>query len=244
MAREYFAAYHSYLESIEPLNDAERGRLFAACLGYSKSGAEPKLEGNERFIWPTIRAQIERDKKNYDERCQANRQNAKRRYAKESDRMRTSAKTAKEKEKEKEKETEKEKTKTKTTEKEKENNLSFPGGKEREGAVAPSADKPRRSLCPTLGEIKTYCLENGYKIDAQRFYDFYEAKGWRIGSSPMKNWQAAVRTWAGREAEKKKEEEMETGNPFKRLLMQEIAREKEEREAQTSILWANPTKRE
>ncbi len=61
---------------------------------------------------------------------------------------------------------------------------------------------------------------------------------------PMKNWQAAVRTWAGREAEKKKEEEMETGNPFKRLLMQEIAREKEEREAQTSILWANPTERE
>ncbi len=117
-----------------------------------------------------------------------------------------------------------EKEKLNAKEKEKENALSFPLGKEREGAVAPCADKPRRSLCPTLGEIKTYCLENGYKIDAQRFYDFYEAKGWRIGSSPMKNWQAAVRTWAGREAEKEKAEAFDTENPFKRMLMEEMAK--------------------
>ena len=35
MPREYFCAYHSYLKSIELLNDSERGRLFTACLQYS-----------------------------------------------------------------------------------------------------------------------------------------------------------------------------------------------------------------
>lgn len=62
MAREYFAAYHSYLKSVEPLNDAERGRLFTACLSYSMTGAEPELRGNENFVWPSIREQIARDK--------------------------------------------------------------------------------------------------------------------------------------------------------------------------------------
>ena len=232
MAREYFAAYHSYLKSIEPLSDAARGRLFAACLDYSKSGTEPQLNGSERFVWPSIREQIDRDKQNYETRCERNRKNgALGGVAKAGKRGKAQAKPSerpqtppKEKEKEKEKETEKEKTKTKTTEKEKENNLSFPLGKKREGAIAPCADKPRRSLCPTLGEIKDYCLENGYKIDAQRFYDFYEAKGWRIGTSPMKNWQAAVRTWAGREAEKEKAEAFDTENPFKRMLMEEMAK--------------------
>ena len=64
MAREYVCLYHSYLKSVEPLNDAERGRLFTACLTYSMTGAEPDLRGNERFVWPTIREQIDRDTKN------------------------------------------------------------------------------------------------------------------------------------------------------------------------------------
>ncbi len=28
--------------------------------------------------------------------------------------------------------------------------------------------------------------------------DFYESKGWRVGSSAMKDWKAAVRTWEQR----------------------------------------------
>ncbi len=69
MAREFFCAYHSYLKSIEPLNDAERGRLFTACLEYSATGAAPDLRGNERFVWPTIREQIDRDAAKYESHC-------------------------------------------------------------------------------------------------------------------------------------------------------------------------------
>lgn len=101
MAQEYFCAYHSYLESMEPLGDAEIGRLFKALLVYSKTGAEPDLRGNERFIFPTMKQQIDRDAKKYEARCEQNRQNVLQRYTGADDGIRASAKPTKEKEKEK-----------------------------------------------------------------------------------------------------------------------------------------------
>lgn len=52
---------------------------------------------------------------------------------------------------------------------------------------------------PTIEEIREYCLEEGYNVDAEQFYNFYESKGWLVGKSPMKNWRAAVCTWVKRE---------------------------------------------
>lgn len=51
---------------------------------------------------------------------------------------------------------------------------------------------------PTIEEIRQYCQEKGVNVDAEQFYNFYESKGWLIGKSPMKNWRAAVATWAKR----------------------------------------------
>ena len=67
MDRPYFCAYHSYLEAMEPLNDAERGRLFTACLTYSMTGEVPRLTGNERFVFPSLRGQIDRDNQRFAE---------------------------------------------------------------------------------------------------------------------------------------------------------------------------------
>ena len=105
MAREFFCAYHSYLKSIEPLTDAEKGRLFVSCLQYSMTGATPDLRGNERFLFPMMKEQIDRDNKKYSDKCEKQRQNAKMRWdATACQCMPTDAKHAKEKEKEKEKE--------------------------------------------------------------------------------------------------------------------------------------------
>jgi hypothetical protein len=30
---------------------------------------------------------------------------------------------------------------------------------------------------------------------ANKFYNFYESKGWMIGKNKMKNWKAAIKTW-------------------------------------------------
>jgi len=97
MSREYFAAYHSYLKSIELLSDAERGRLFTACLSYSMTGIEPELRGNEKFAWSSIRSQIDRDKDAYEAKCQTNSENAKRRHATAGERFQMHATPGKEK---------------------------------------------------------------------------------------------------------------------------------------------------
>ena len=112
MAREYFAAYHSYLEAMEQLNDAEKGRLFTACLIYSKTGEAPQLSGNERFVFPAIKSQIDRDSQKYDELSKAQAEKARKRWdATACSGISGIAENAKEKEKEKKKTKEKEKTK-------------------------------------------------------------------------------------------------------------------------------------
>ena len=63
MARDYVCLYHSYLDAIQALGDAERGRLLTAMLEYSLTGTTGHLGGNERFIFPMVKAQIDRDKK-------------------------------------------------------------------------------------------------------------------------------------------------------------------------------------
>jgi len=63
------------------------------------------------------------------------------------------------------------------------------------GEVSPSAPRPKRFTHPTLEEVKAYCQERKNGIDAEQFMNRYESNGWLVGKSPMKNWQAAVRTW-------------------------------------------------
>lgn len=55
---------------------------------------------------------------------------------------------------------------------------------------------PKRFKRPTVEEVEAYCESSGHKVDAANFVDFYESKGWKVGKTAMKNWQAAVRRWA------------------------------------------------
>jgi len=55
--------------------------------------------------------------------------------------------------------------------------------------------KEKRFSKPTIEEIQTYCRERNNTVEASKFFDFYESKGWKVGNSPMKDWRAAVRTW-------------------------------------------------
>lgn len=113
MPLEYFCAYHSYLKAMEPLNMEERGKLFTSLLEYSATGDEPQITGNERFIYPMMRDQIDRDKARYQEKCSKQSQNAKKRWDAElCHGMPVYAEDAKKKEKEKTKEKTKESNNT------------------------------------------------------------------------------------------------------------------------------------
>ena len=53
---------------------------------------------------------------------------------------------------------------------------------------------------PTVWEVEKFCRTQGLQlVDAQRFVDYYEANGWKVGRNPMRSWQAAARNWQRRE---------------------------------------------
>lgn len=104
----YVCLYSSYLESVAPFSEAERGRLLTAMLVYAVRGEEVRLPGNERYLWPTIKSQIDRDAAAYRDRCEKNRDNGKKGGRPEK---RSVFEKPKEKEKEKENEKKNEKEK-------------------------------------------------------------------------------------------------------------------------------------
>jgi len=57
---EYLKIWTSYAEALGPLSDAERGRLFTAMLHYAAGGELPGLSGNEKYVWPMAKLDIDR----------------------------------------------------------------------------------------------------------------------------------------------------------------------------------------
>lgn len=70
-------------------------------------------------------------------------------------------------------------------------------------AAAPKPATRRRTppmQRPTVWEVENFCRTQGLQlVDAQRFVDYYEANGWKVGRNPMRSWQAAARNWQRRE---------------------------------------------
>ena len=56
-------------------------------------------------------------------------------------------------------------------------------------------DKGVKFQKPSLIEIKQYCNDRKNNVDSNKWFDFYESKGWMIGKNKMKDWKAAIRTW-------------------------------------------------
>lgn len=55
--------------------------------------------------------------------------------------------------------------------------------------------RAKRFTPPTVEEVAAYCAERKSTVDAQRFVDYYESNGWKVGRNRMKDWKAAVRSW-------------------------------------------------
>lgn len=53
-------------------------------------------------------------------------------------------------------------------------------------------EKRKRFIAPTLDEVKS---EMDNDLEAEKFFDFYTSKGWKVGKTPMVDWRASIRTW-------------------------------------------------
>lgn len=186
-------------------DDAQRGRLFMAMMAYAYRGEEPEFEAGapEWFIWDTLKLKIDQCADNLESKRANGRKggsNPKQTEADASESKQKEAKTSKGKQTEAEASESKRNQHIK--EKEKEQEQEYEQEKEEcvEGAKPPKPPAAaRRFTPPTVDEVAAYCRERGNGVDAQRFVDFYASKGWKVGTTPMKDWHAAVRNWEGRD---------------------------------------------
>ena len=197
MARNYAALPYEYKREMTALSDAEFGRLCRALIDYSESGTPIALCGNERFYAERVMMQEDRFKKSYETTSKRNRENGSK-----GGRPKT------EENPKKPKQTQKTETETET-ETNTETNTD---------TLSPNGEKSNRRFAPpSNAEVAEYCRIRGNSVDPERFVDFYDAKGWKVGNQPMKDWKAAVRTWE-RRSEHWKEQ---GGNVFLEIAREE-----------------------
>ena len=63
------------------------------------------------------------------------------------------------------------------------------------GADAPKQTR-KKFVPPTLEEVKQFCLEQNLTMNAEKFFYYYEANGWKSGRTKIQKWEMACRNWA------------------------------------------------
>lgn len=63
--------------------------------------------------------------------------------------------------------------------------------------------KEKAFVKPSLGDLVGYFATKGSPDgrEAEKFYDFYESKGWMVGKNKMKSWKSSVNNWIRRSNE-------------------------------------------
>lgn len=184
---QYLQIFANKEELLAPFDDAERGRLFTAMLKYALHCEEMELPGNERFIWPVFKQMIDQSREALDNKRKAGsaRQQAE---AEISSAQQTAAEVSTSQQTAAQGHINQESRINKQELRNKNNNE----GEEKRARVA-------RFTPPDATEVAAFAKEHGLSINAEQFVDFYSAKGWRVGNSPMKDWRAAVRNWVRRD---------------------------------------------
>ena len=55
-----------------------------------------------------------------------------------------------------------------------------------------------KSKCKLEDSLEYFSIRLGIeqgKIEAEKFFNYYESNGWKVGKNPMKNWKAAANNW-------------------------------------------------
>lgn len=182
-----------------PMED--RLRLYDAMLDYGETGVVPELEGPLALLWDYFQPQLELDNARY-ESIRAKRAKAGRLGGQ-------ACQGSKQPEQELQDGQEEAREAAEATEANEANEANTIQSstvqsnpvqlRESIAAKAPPAPK-KRFVPPTQAEIGAYVREAKLTMDPQEFLDYYTANGWKVGSHAMKDWRAAARNWARKEA--------------------------------------------
>nr|DAG28243.1 MAG TPA: hypothetical protein [Caudoviricetes sp.] len=181
---------------------------------YVEHGEEPEgLEPMEQMAFESLRAFMNENIKTYQRTIEANRQNGRKggrpRKAKETDGF---------SEKPTETHGEPNETHKNQSTKYKVQSTKYTDSIESieiDASASPSPRASKRFSPPGLGEIEAYFAEKGgTAAQAERFRDFYESNGWKVGKNPMKSWKAAASGWMSRDKESAQKANAPRSKPF------------------------------
>jgi len=170
---------------IEPMTDEEAGQLFRWMLEYVND-LHPLVPKNIKYAVVHVKKQLDEDLERWKEICKKNKENINKRWDTERNKSISNNTTVYDRIPLDTKNTDKDKDK----DKDKDINNTL-----KENMCIKEKTPTSRFIPPTPEEIQKYCDERNNLVDVNRFYDFYQSKGWMVGKNKMKDWKAAIRTW-------------------------------------------------
>lgn len=186
MEKNSFLMYTDWLSMIEELDNEQRGVLFLAIMRYQSDGEIPEMKkgSGEKIAFAHFCTQFLKDQEKYNKTVAS-------RSAAGKLGGRPKANISDEKQK---KQMLFEESNEKQSEAKKADNDNDNVNDIKENTL--KGVKEKRFAPPTPENVREYCREMGYThVDADRFVDFYSAKGWMVGKNHMKDWKAATRNW-------------------------------------------------
>lgn len=177
------AVFESYYEAARDLPPEEFKQFFTAIFERAFNGEEVELTGVAKAMYTLVRPTLEKSLELSSMRSELGKLGG--RPAKANEKQTESKPKANDNQTDSKPKADKDK------DKEEEKDIKE---KEKKEKVASAP----RFVKPTVAQVSEYCRERGNGINPESFVDFYESKGWKVGSQPMKDWKACVRTWEQR----------------------------------------------
>ncbi len=225
-----FVFYGSFYEAISVLPLENQARIYDAIFKFAFENIETELDGIELAVFLLIKPQLLANRAKYENGCKGGRprkQDETESQANDNQNISEAESNGKRNKTEIKPKHNLTETKAKPNENDNVNVNENVDIKEKDYGVVPK-EKAMRFLPPTLEDVQNYCQERGNSVDAEKFYDFYQSKGWYVGKNKMKDWNAAVRTWekegganTQRSATGNGQQVSATGNPFLDLIIKE-----------------------
>ena len=202
--RSSFILLLEHVHTMEELTDAEFGAFIRAYAAYVEDGTEPTFpDRSMRMMWKTVKAFDEMNCEKYtntsESRREAGRKGAQKRWnCHNANSKNINCHNANSK-----------------------NSLSVSDSvsvsdiESIDASASPSPRASKRFSPPGLEEIEAYFAEKGGTASqAERFRDFYESNGWKVGKNPMKSWKAAASGWMSRDKESAQKASAPRSKPF------------------------------
>lgn len=186
--RDSFIFYRSFFEAAEDLGPEEKCAMFDAICDYALNFVEPSLEGTPKMAFRLIKPQLDANIARFNNGQKGGRPSSKKTKPKPK---RNLTKT-------------KPKPKPNQTETKPKPLTQLGYATEKPNVNVNANDNPNENVNaidhPSVDDIKDWMYHCGCRniSESEKFWLYYESKGWMVGQVPMVNWKAAVLSWIRR----------------------------------------------